>query len=292
MKTLLWCVALLFCLTSCAKTGPAWDHAFPQVSGETAIYQLDTAPYPHESRAEGFKSYTAAEHYADNTVGVYIPEGLNKKAPVNYIVYFHGHGNDVRQAMESFQLREQVLASGKNAIFVFPQGPYRASDSGLGRLEEEGALRNLLEDVTNQLVADHRLKTTAIGSVVLTGHSGAYRGIYLCLMHGGMEQEVSEVYLLDASYGGLEEFAAWIERNPDKRFISIFTDHLKDENEKIMGMLDQAGVEYVLTDEDNAFDYVVETSPRLFVHLTRSNHNEAVKYLQEYLTSSSLPNIQ
>ena len=42
--------------------------------------------------------------------------------------------------------------------------------------------------------------------------SGAYRVIGLCLKHGGLEEFIWDVWRFEATYGQLEEFAAWMGR--------------------------------------------------------------------------------
>jgi len=51
------------------------------------------------------------------------------------------------------------------------------------------------------LVKESKIKTRKVGSIILSGNSGAYHAISFILMWGGMTASVREVYLFDALYG-------------------------------------------------------------------------------------------
>jgi len=140
------------------------------------------APYPYSSRASGHvyekKLYEAATHYADNTVAIFVPAGYTPTASVDFIVHFHGWRNHVARALDEYQMRQQVAASGLNAILVVPQGPYDAPDSDFGRLEHEpGAFAALLNHLASFLVQQHVLTSTKINRITLSAHSGGYGGL-------------------------------------------------------------------------------------------------------------------
>src|SRR5215813_6423137 len=66
--------------------------------GETAFVPMKSAPFPHPSRDKGFKygktTFPRDPHYADSTVGLFIPRGFRRTAKVNVLVYLHGWGNN------------------------------------------------------------------------------------------------------------------------------------------------------------------------------------------------------
>src|SRR5438046_2886718 len=68
--------AVLSAMVSAQPTQPAWQTI---VNGELILRPFPHAPYPHPSREHGFKgrstTYPADPHYADSTVGVFIPAG-------------------------------------------------------------------------------------------------------------------------------------------------------------------------------------------------------------------------
>ena len=61
-----------------------------------------------------------------------------------------------------------------------------------------------------------------VGSIVLAGHSGAYRVMAFILNRGGLTANIREVYLFDALYGQTEKFAHWVDRFPGK-LVDIYT---------------------------------------------------------------------
>ena len=128
-------------------------------------------------------------------MAIFIPKGFEVEKKTDLLFYFHGHGNHLEKSFEKFSLREQIANSGKNVILVFPQGPKDAKDSGLGKLEDPDGLKNLAEEVLDRLQADRKIKTRKLGKVVVCGHSGAFRGIAMCLKQGGLEDYITEVYL-------------------------------------------------------------------------------------------------
>jgi len=280
----------LFCLLLALITAiaPSAEWA-PDELGRTTITTMQSAPYPHPSRAEGFKGrngtvWPADIHYTNSDVAFFVPSSYKPGPTTDLVIYFHGHGNDVRKALRDFKLREQLVASGRNAILLFPQGPFNASDSGLGKLEDPDGLKKLVEEALALLKADGVIPEAALGSVVLTGHSGAYRGIGECLRHGGIDEHIREVYLLDATYGQLEIFADWIARHPNARFGSIFTEHLADENVILMAALSKANVPFTLRVDDN-MEPNAESARVFFLHTLALDHNGAVTWLERFLKS-------
>lgn len=208
--------------------------------GLTLLRPFASAPYPHASRAQGHtyqgKLFDAATHYSDSTVGLVIPAGFHPSARTDFVVHFHGWGNHVSNVLEHHALRKQLAASGRNAILVVPQGPKDASDSGCGKLEEAGGFERLLNEIVQFLKADGKIPTERIGKVTLSAHSGGYNVTQAVLTRGGLTKNITDVLLFDASYGGLEVFAAWGAQK-NHRLLSLFTTHLASENFQLLTLL-------------------------------------------------------
>jgi len=261
--------------------------------GQTAIVRLNNAPFPHASRADGFKSgeklYPRDPHYTDNSVALFIPRGYEPRKQTDLLVYFHGHGNNIRKALVDFGLREQVVASGRNVILVFPQGPKDAADSGAGKLEEKDGLEHLVHEALDVLAADGKVRGKELGHVALAGHSGAYRAIAFCVERGGLEEHIGPVCLLDASYALLDNFVDWLAREPDARLFSIFTAHLAEENVYLMTHLRRRNVSYDLLDEEDATEAVLAKTRVILVSTQKLKHNQTVQWLERWLRASQLP---
>jgi len=213
--------------------------------GQTLLRSFANAPFPHASREQGYTyketHFDAATHYSDSTVGIVIPPHFRPRESVDYIVHFHGWDNHVAHVLEHHALRRQLAASRRNAILIVPQGPKNARDSSGGKLEEPGAFAALLHEITAFLQTDGKLSHTQIGHIILSAHSGGYRVARAILDHGGLEEHITDVFLFDASYGGLETFAQW-GKPSGRRLISLFTEHLASENFQLLVLLKKQGV--------------------------------------------------
>jgi len=265
-------------------------------SGSLLLRSFSNAPYPHESRSGGWKSmgrtFTAAKHYSDSTVGLFIPDAFRPEDSVDFVVHFHGHMNHVSQVLEQFDLPAQFAASGVNAVLVVPQGPKDSPDSGCGRLElEPGAFRAMMEEVAGVLYTEGRSESAKIGRIVLSAHSGGYRVTSRVLESGGLTDQITDVLLFDAAYDLLDGFADWCAGGEGRRLVSIFTAHLAGENTLLMSMLQKRGVEFGVYDESALSPSDVLPRRPHFVFTTELEHNDVVhtrRYFEQWLASSAL----
>lgn len=266
--------------------------------GKTFVHQFTSAPFPDEGRAEGhlYKDtfFSMKDHYNDSSVLMFIPNNYRPADTVNYVVYFHGWGNNIDTACAKFNLIEQFTASNKNAIFVFPEGPKNAKDSYGGKLEKKDGLKLLLNDITNYLFNKGELNNKQIGNIILAGHSGAYRVIAFSLMRGGIPEHIKGVILFDALYADTEKFSYWIDNYAGK-FIDIYTDNggTKSESENLMDDLDGWGINYFNTEETAVTKDDLLNNRLIFIH-TELQHNEVVaerNQFEKFLSASQLPDI-
>jgi hypothetical protein len=266
--------------------------------GQMFLTQFSSTPFPHPERINGYayddKTFSAQEHYSDSSVAIFIPKGFKQTEKTNFVVYFHGWNNNIDSACAQFNLIEQFCESNKNAIFVFPEGPKNSPDSFGGKLEEKDGLKNLVDDVVMFLRKNTKFKSTKVGSIILAGHSGAYRVISFCLMRGGYTKNISDVILFDALYGQTEEYVHWIE-NCKGRFINIYTDNggTKYETENLMQDFDAWEIRYLKTEERNLKLKDLTNNRLIFIH-TDLTHNEVIsfrKQFRDYLKTSNLTSI-
>jgi hypothetical protein len=258
--------------------------------GWTAFVSMENAPFPHASRENGFthggRTFARDPHYTDSTVALFIPRAFQPGERTDLLIYFHGHMTNVRRALDRQRLREQVVASGQNVVLVFPQGPKEAADSGGGRLEEPGALKRLVDEVMETLETAGRVKSRDVGRVLLAGHSGAYRVISFCLEHGGLDDSVKDVCLLDATYDRLDAFADWAARRRDDRLFSIFTAHLADENKELMQKLTAQSVPLIRVTNDEGAKAALRTGRIVFYAVSNTDHNGTVQWLEPWLRTA------
>ncbi len=210
--------------------------------GRTFVVPFASAPYPHPSRAAGYTyqghHYDAATHYADASVGIFIPDGWRPEhGAIDLVVHFYGWNHTVASAFAIYRLREQLARSGRNAILVVPEGPTNAPDSGDGKLElDPNGFARFVGDLCAWLRHGGLAPTERPGRIVLSAHSGGYGGAGGVLTRGGMNESITDVLLFDASYGYYDAFAGWA-RARGKRLASIFTRDTIAGNVVLMGMI-------------------------------------------------------
>ncbi len=136
----------------------------------------------------------------EGPVHLWMPAGYQgKRAQV--VVYVHGLFIDADGAMVRHQLPEQFAQSGRNALFIVPEAPSQAGDS-----PRWASLPALLALGRRQVQSAGMTAPDSNASVVLLGHSGAYR----TLVNWLPDPRVHELILMDALYGNEDEFAGWI----------------------------------------------------------------------------------
>jgi hypothetical protein len=295
MKLLLAAMAFIPSIVFAADPAAKWTST---PSGDVILRPFDGAPYPHASRADGYTSkngtFPKDPHYVDSTVGIVIPKGYVPGDTVDYVVHFHGWSNHVSQVLEQYRMPQQLAASGVNAILLVPQGPKDAKDSSCGKLElDDGAFKRLISEVTKYLNAEGKIRTSNIGRIALSAHSGGYKVTARILHQGGLTDHISDVLLLDASYGNLEDFAEFCANDRHARLISLHTEHLDAANKELMGLLDKAHVPYRELPEDAVS--ADSLSPRGVTFIsTKLAHNEVPMksaYFERLLATSALPKI-
>lgn len=260
--------------------------------GQTLLRPFANAPFPHPSREKGhtYKEthFDAANHYSDSTVGIVIPPHFRPTESVDYIVHFHGWDNHVAHVLEHHALRRQLATSRRNAILLVPQGPKNASDSSGGKLEEPEMFEKLLQEVAEFLHSEGKVPTKRIGKVTLSAHSGGYRVASAILEHGGLRDHITDVFLFDASYGGLEVFAQWGKQR-GRRLISLFTPHLASENFQLLVLLKKQGVAVDASLEPKLTRRMLSGRRPHIIHTMDLLHDEVIQkrdYFHLFLQSS------
>jgi hypothetical protein len=265
--------------------------------GQLIVTQFVSAPFPHPARVDGHKYggklYSAAEHYANSDVAIFIPKNFRVTDNVDFIVHFHGWMNSVASTLEQYKLVEQLVASGKNAILIVPEGPHNAPDSFDGKLEDPNGFKVFMTEAVEKLRASGALTPTnfAIGNIILSGHSGGYHVMAMIADHGGLAKNVREIWLFDALYGNTENYVAW-QKAEHGRLLDIYTDHggTKVNSEALMASLKTNGVNFFASEDTNAVPENVATNQFVFLH-TDMVHNDVVSRrgtFEEFLKTSCL----
>lgn len=265
-------LALILALPTFAPAAPSLEETYA-AQGRMIVTQLPSAPFPHPLRTEGHtydgKLYTAKEHYSDNTVAIFIPKGFRESGRVDFVVHFHGWRNTVAGTLATFQLVEQLVASGKNAVLVVPEGPHDAPDSFGGKLEDADGFKRFIDDVVATLRArgGFQTKEFSAGRIILSGHSGGYHVIAGIVDRGGLAKNADEVWLFDALYGQVDSYVKWSDQTHG-RLLNIYTDHggTKDESEKLQQRLLARGTAIYATEETALKPDALKRAQFVFIH--------------------------
>jgi len=188
-----------------------------------------------------------------------VPENLKETADgVNVIVHFHGHMNDDLGALEKYRMPQAMIDQKINALLVLPQGPYRARDSFGGKMEDEGGLKRLVDDVLATVKKEKVLSSAKLGHLIISCHSGGGRAAAFCLDRGGLTDHITDVLLFDALYEQHDFFRNWLTQGSGSLW-GVYTEHLAGEHSQF---------EQSLTDD-----------ARRRVHFTRTNveHDEVIQ---------------
>lgn len=252
--------------------------------GNLLLVHLPSAPFPHSSRAQGHtykgKFYSAADHYSDDTVAIFVPRGFRETGRVDFVVHFHGWSSNVRNVLKRHQLIEQLVSSGRNAVLVVPEGPKDAPDSSGGKLEEAGGFQRFVHDAADALRRSGALARTnfTVGQIILSGHSGGYKVMASILDRGGLPESVCEAWLFDGLYGDTDKFVAWMDRGPGGRLVNIFTDGggTKVETEMLIASLKKRGTAFRSLEEKDLKPEELRYRGFILLH-TSLTHNEVVE---------------
>lgn len=222
--------------------------------GQLIVTPFASAPFPHPARAQGHvyhdKLYSAAEHYQNSDVAIFIPKGFRAKEKVDFVVHFHGWNNSATNSLQKYHLIDQFVESGRNAILIVPEGPFNSPDSFGGKLEDRDGFKRFMNEAMDTLRQHGVIKDSGIGNIILSGHSGGYEVISAIVAVGGLSDNVREVWLFDALYARTERFVIWFDHHKG-RFVDIFTEHggTKDETLDLMAALEGNDVPFYNGDE-------------------------------------------
>jgi hypothetical protein len=220
----------------------------PMGQATTRLIDFDSAPFPYDGVVPGtnrrFLNFTREGErgrrtargrilweksaYNDSRVLVHIPKGFDVDRPGVIVVFYHGHGATLeRDVLARQQVPAQISASGINAVLVAPQLAVNAADSSPGRLGEPGGFKRFMDEAAEQLARLHGNSASAEQfarmPVVIVAYSGGYLSAAWSLHAGGIKNRVQGVVLLDALYGEIDKFAAWIGKSKSTFFVSAYT---------------------------------------------------------------------
>lgn len=244
-------------MTNAEQTQPIQWTAYDW--GNLGIARLVNAPFPDESRKDGFKTQTETfpyiGHYDYNAVALVIPKHFRPGKKINFIILFHGHRNQADRFILDSEIGKVLGESSCNAILIAPQGPKNVPDSSGGKMEKAGGFARMMYEILDTLKQEKKIPAkSGIGNIIASGFSGGYRPLAFVLHQGGMEKQIKEVWLLDAAYDFQNYLSEpFINPRSKKTLRAIFTDHLAMEHIQIMNNLSKRRINYtVVVDEELA----------------------------------------
>jgi hypothetical protein len=263
------------------------------------VTQFVSAPFPHPARANGHRYhdefYSAAGHYSDSTVALFIPNGFRATDKIDFVVHFHGWRHAVAGTLEEYELVKQFAESGKNAVLIVPQGPRLAADSFGGKLEDKIGFAVFMVEAMRKLNTCGALtmRDPEIGNVILSAHSGGYHVLEAILEHGGLSDKIREAWLFDALYAGGDNLLSW-QKSRHARLLDIYTDHggTKEDTEMMMAAARKNHIVYFASEDTNASPASLEKNRLVFLH-TDLSHNDVMARrgtFGEFLRTSCLEN--
>ena len=261
--------------------------------GKVYISTLNNSAFPSDDRKEGMtkegKTYTYEENYSDNSVIVFIPNNYNNYEGVDIVFFFYGWLNSNYYSASTTDLIKQFIDSKKRAVLVFPAMAKFAPDSFDGNFKNKDVFKNYVWELIDSLNRNSLINSHSLNNIILCGHSGGYRPIVSILKTGGMENNIKEIFLLDALYGEVDIIFKWI-RDYNGKIVSVATQRsspLKN-NISLMKKLNSAGLEYISSIEENYIFSDQEIKTNIFLE-TNVDHGAVLeKNLNRYLKMSSL----
>jgi hypothetical protein len=223
------------------------------IEAKTKLVEFENAPFPFDSGPDPRRRKKVsidAERYSDPRVLLHIPKGFDIRKPGLIVIFFHGHRATIkRDVLDRQRVADQVSLSKANAVLVAPQFAVNASDSSSGNFFTPGLFTLFLNEASEQLAILHGFLGLARDfdklNVVVVGYSGGFAPVAWAIHHGGSNDRLRGVILLDALYGELDKFEKWILGDRMRRFfVSGYLGSTRARNLQLQAMLDHRHVPY------------------------------------------------
>ena len=256
-------------ISAFAQSAPREKPLAPLRTAKAALVPFDTSAFPyrgsipadgkpfldvekagrlgHTSPRGGI--YWEDQTYNDRRSLLYIPKGFDLRKPALIVVYFHGNLATLERDVQARQqIPRQLGQSGINAVLVAPQLAVDALDSSAGRFWETGFFAQFLSEAEKHLTrlyGDERARTI-FGKmpVAVVAYSGGYMPAIFSIQEGGVENRLQGVILMDALFGELDKFTAWLESRPPAFFFSAFTSAARNENLELQRLLSERKIAF------------------------------------------------
>jgi hypothetical protein len=220
---------------------------------KTRLVEFENAPFPFDSGTDPRRRKAVSledQRYSDPRVLLHIPKGFDIRKPGVIVIFFHGHRATIeRDVLDRQRVADQISLSRTNAVLVAPQFAVNASDSSAGNFWTPGLFTLFLNEASEQLAILHGFLGLARDfdklNVIIVGYSGGFAPVAWAIHHGGSNDRLRGVVLLDALYGELDKFEKWIIGDRYRRFfISGYLGSTRARNLQLQSMLEHRGIHY------------------------------------------------
>ena len=234
------------------------------------LVEFDAAPFPYSGRVpgtgrpffdvidedgrRGHRSSRAGVLWEDVTYSdrrslLFMPKGFDVRRPGVIVVFLHGNRATLERDVHHRQrVAAQIADANINAVLVAPQLAVNANDSSAGLFWEQFGFARFLGEAGAHLAkmrGDVRSRQTfATLPVVIVAYSGGFVPAAWALHEGGTGKRVIGVVLLDALYGEVDKYAAWIARRRSGFFVSAYTSSSARGNESLQHVLADRGIPF------------------------------------------------
>jgi hypothetical protein len=219
----------------------------------TKLVEFENAPFPFDSGTDPRRRRKLDpdnERYSDPRVLLHIPRGFDIRRPGVIVIFFHGHRATIkRDVLDRQKVADQISLSHANAVLVAPQFAVNASDSSAGNFWTPGLFTLFLNEASEQLAILHGDLGLARQfdrlNVIVVGYSGGYAPVAWAIHHGGSNERMRGVVLLDALYGEIDKFEKWIAGDRYRRFfVSGYLGSTKSRNLQLQRILSDRHIRY------------------------------------------------
>lgn len=176
---------------------------------------------------------------AAGPVHVWAPAGFRPDGAA-VVLYVHGYDTDVDAAWRDHRLPEQFALAAVNAVFIAAEAP-----AGSRQAVRWPALEDLLAEVFQAI--DLARPT---GALVAIGHSGAYRTLLAWTAAPALDWIIS----LDATYGEVDAWRAWMAASPAHHLIFVGDDTARWTEELARGLAEDLPGAVVTVDDLGELD--------------------------------------
>lgn len=265
---------LILFLSNCIATLNA------NAQGKQLSFQSSNAMFPDNRFNPNYSSNDS--RFNDNSAIIFVPKHFNKNKPWHYFLWFHGWNNNIYSTLEQFKLKEQLNASGINAILVMPEAAKNAQDSYCGKWEQANYFNRFMQDVNDKLVSENIINANTNGDLIIAGHSGASRVLVQIITYSNLP--IKSIFLFDAISGNEDKIASYLQNHTNCSLINLYTNkqNTNASSKRLQQIIQKNGLAFVQK-EDTQFAENDMRQTRILLMHTLLSHND-VATSNDYIT--------